>query len=96
MLVAGDIFVVDNASVHVAAGTAVRLHEMLTQAGVRLLTLPAYSPEFNPAELVFAQVKRHIREHRGADESLWHAIAAAFAHVTLRDVWSYYLHCFNF
>jgi transposase len=91
----GDTLVIDNASVHIAADTAERLNGLLNAAGIRILTLPTYSPELNPVELVFAQVKRWIWTHRGRDEELWHAIARGFSHVTLRNIIHYYAHCRN-
>lgn len=60
----GDIFVVDNASVHRGAAMWNDLLEMLDDAGVTLVFLPTYSPELNPCELCFAQIKNWIRANR--------------------------------
>jgi transposase len=38
-----------------------QIQEYLLQHGVTVVTLPTYSPELNPCELVFARVKRHLR-----------------------------------
>ncbi len=39
----------------------VQLGQMFNGAGVELIFLPAYCPEFNPIETVFAWVMAHIR-----------------------------------
>ena len=57
----------DNASIHFAAEVALPLSELFDTAGVRLVFLPAYSPELNPCELVFAQVKNGLRRRRRGD-----------------------------
>jgi transposase len=49
--------VVDNLSAHKVKG----LRQMIEAAGVRLLYLPAYSPDFNPIENVFAKLKSLLR-----------------------------------
>ena len=54
-LKAGNVLVLDNASVHNSNLIALRLQHFLMITGVRLLFLPTYSPELNPCELLFAQ-----------------------------------------
>jgi transposase len=91
-LVHGDIFIVDNASVHKAAEIVDRLTEVLDTTGVRMVFLPTYSPELNPCELVFGAVKRHIRANRHG--LLWPAIVSAFAHaVNYTAMVKSYIHC---
>ena len=53
----GDIVVLDNLNVHKVAG----VREAIAAAGARLLYLPAYSPEFNPIEQIFAKLKALLR-----------------------------------
>lgn len=53
-LTAGDYLVCDKATVHVGSSTSDLVFELLASAGVTLVVLPAYSPELNPCELVFA------------------------------------------
>jgi transposase len=50
--------VCDNACIHGAAATFEVLIGILEMAGIKIMYLPAYSPELNPVELVFMQVKR--------------------------------------
>ena len=53
----GDVVVMDNATAHHDS----RVRSVLAAAGVRLLYLPPYSPDFNPIEPAWAIVKKHIR-----------------------------------
>ena len=93
-LVAGDIFIVDNAAIHVARDILPPLRALLDGAGVRMVVLPTYSPELNPCELVFAQVKSRLRRHRG-NAPFRTEILKAFALVTIQNVLAYYLKCLN-
>jgi len=89
---AGDIFVADNASIHFAADISEELTMLLDEAGVRLVFTPTYSPEYNPCEFVFAQVKRYLREH-SLNKSFLSCVLDAFAHVSYANVQSYYDSC---
>ena len=55
---AGDIVVMDNLGSH--KSRAVR--EAIRAAGARLWFLPAYSPDLNPIEQVFAKLKTLLRK----------------------------------
>lgn len=52
-----SVVVMDNVSFHHSEG----IEELFTDAGVRLVYLPPYSPDFNPIEEYFAQLKAAIR-----------------------------------
>ena len=53
--------------------------------------LPAYSPELNPAELVFSEVKSHLRDHpRNKAVDLFVEIALAFSQVPGDHLQKYY------
>jgi transposase len=54
----GDIIIMDNLGSH--RGPAVR--KALRQARAKLLFLPAYSPDLNPIEQVFAKLKTLLRK----------------------------------
>jgi hypothetical protein len=49
----GKLVIFDNLSVHNSA----RVRKLITDVGCRLLHLPSYSPDFNPIELAFAEIK---------------------------------------
>lgn len=76
-LVAGDLFIVDNASIHWGGQTWELLHNLLTAFGVSLIFLPKYSPELNPCELVFGYLKKFIRNNRSSRTFLYQLILFA-------------------
>jgi putative transposase len=95
-LFSGDVLVIDNAPVHCANAILTQLRELLAAANVRLWFLPKYSPELNPCELVFAQVKGWLRRHRSHTErEFWVDMLRAFSRVTLANVCNYYARCLN-
>lgn len=55
-----SVLVMDNASIH----RSERLEQMCAEAGVRLLKLAPYSPDMNPIEELFAEIKTYIRQQR--------------------------------
>lgn len=70
---AGDVVVMDNLGSH--KGNAVR--ETIRSAGARRLFLPAYSPDLNPIEQVFAKLKTLLRKARArTSDAVNDAIAA--------------------
>lgn len=71
----GDTVVLDNLPAHKVSG----IRERIEAAGARLLYLPAYSPDFNPIELVFAKLKAILRAKAARTVSdLWNTIKRAF------------------
>ena len=56
---AKSILVMDNASFH----RSQRVKEMCLQRGVQLIYLPPYSPDLNPIEEFFAELKAFIRQN---------------------------------
>ena len=55
-LEAGDTIVMDNCPIHHHEGGRI-LGEFLYDLGIELVYMPAYSPDFNPAEYVFGKLK---------------------------------------
>jgi len=72
-LPAGTLIVMDNASFH----RKKRLYSLASQANLRLLFLPPYSPNLNPIENYWAWLKRHLRKiishHNSFDEAMYSA-----------------------
>lgn len=93
-LAAGDILVCDNAPVHFADDIDQPLRYLLAAAGARLLFLPTYSPELNPCELIFAQLKAYVRNHR-SDRPLLIDVGLACRTVSWGNVFSFYDKCIN-
>jgi transposase len=57
-LAAGDVVVMDNLSSHKLE----QVRELIEGAGAELRYLPPYSPDLNPIEPSFAQLKAHLRK----------------------------------
>ena len=55
----GQCVVMDNASFH----KSVQVKEAIEAAGCRLIYLPPYSPDLNPIEKFWANMKRWIKQH---------------------------------
>ncbi len=53
----GDVVVMDNLAAHKVAG----VRERVEAAGAEVLYLPPYSPDFNPIESCWAQIKQRLR-----------------------------------
>jgi len=90
----GDILIVDNAAIHIADEIFQQLTTLLANKQVRMKTLPTYSPELNPCELVFGLIKNHMRHWRSNNRFIAEIIKAA-ACVSYRHVLSYYGKCVN-
>ena len=55
-----SVVILDNASIHHVSGVADLIQN---QAGAKLLFLPPYSPDLNPLEEVFSEVKSIMKKH---------------------------------
>lgn len=75
-LKAGQVVVMDNASFHKSQKTIDLIHE----AGCEVLFLPAYSPDLNPIEKFWANLKTWLRSHIRLFESLNLALENFFAY----------------
>jgi transposase len=54
-----SVLIMDNASFHHTE----RIIELCSNAGVKLLYLPPYSPDLNPIEEFFAELKAFVRRN---------------------------------
>jgi transposase len=89
-LAPGTTVVLDTLSVH--HNPAVR--QAVEAAGCQVCYLPAYSPDFNPIELVFAKLKTSLRGVGARSwESLTAAIGAGLTTITPADIAGCYRHC---
>lgn len=83
----GDVVIMDNLPAHKVAG----VREAIEAAGARLLYLPPYSPDFNPIENAFAQIKALLRKAAARTiPALAEAIATAIDAVTPKACTSYF------
>jgi hypothetical protein len=55
-----SVLIMDNAAIHKVDG----VREMIEERGVRLVYLPAYSPDLNPIEEAFSSIKAWLRANR--------------------------------
>jgi transposase len=82
----GDIVVMDNLSSHKVAG----VREAIEAAGAELRYLPAYSPDLNPIEQLFAKLKALLRKAAArTSDTLIAAIADALTKVSARECDNY-------
>ncbi|HEX3766822.1 MAG TPA: IS630 family transposase [Puia sp.] len=70
----GQVVLLDNAAFH----RSLELDEIAAQHGVEILYLPAYSPDLNPIEKFWANLKRNIRKFIKTAENFQEAITTAF------------------
>jgi len=86
----GDLVVMDNLSPHKSDPTLA----LIRQAGAEVRFLPAYSPDFNPIELMWSKVKNFLR---GAEArtlaQLLTAIGQALQQITPQDAINWFAHC---
>jgi len=94
-LKSGDVLICDNATVHVGNETTDAVYNLLDAAQVKLFFLPTYSPELNPAELVFALLKQKVRAMRKQDIPLWLLVLTATQDVLWRHMVAFYRSCVN-
>lgn len=77
-----SILIMDNCAIHHVS----EIKEMLESAGILVIFLPPYSPDYNPAELLFSYIKYYLKDH---DEVMQcgidplHILTAAFQSVTV-------------
>jgi transposase len=89
----GDTVVMDNLNAHKMA--AVRL--AIEAAGARVLFLPPYSPELNPIELWWADVKRQLRQVGVDGEAqLRRAVRRVRAGTHVRNIAAWFKHSLSF
>jgi transposase len=86
----GDIVVMDNLAAHKVAG----VRELIENTGARLRYLPPYSPDFNPIEKCWSQVKQLLRAAKARSlSSLEYRVSEALASVTPLHVQACFRHC---
>ena len=86
----GDVVVMDNLAAHKVAG----VRESIQARGAELLYLPPYSPDFNPIEPCWAQVKQQLRSAKARSlPALETCLAAALAAVTPHHIQACFRHC---
>ena len=86
----GDIVILDNLSPHKMVAVEAAIHA----AGVEILFLPPYSPDFNPIEQMWSKVKAFLRALKArTPRGLLAGIRDALRAVTPDDVRGWFSHC---
>ena len=93
----GDVFVVDNCTIHFN-GENKELKEMLwREFDILMLALPPYHPELNPTEFVFAHLLVELRKKNArlaiAEEAFLECIEDTIDELGYSSVVNEYLHC---
>ncbi len=90
VLKAGDVFMLDNSSVHKVRGVL----DPLLEKGVLGEFLPRYSPDFNPVEFVWSKVKAYLRKVKArAVDELKEMFSRALNTITVTDSEGWIKHC---
>jgi transposase len=74
----GQVVVMDNASFHKNK----KIRELIEKAGCRLIYLPPYSPDLNPIEHYWANMKKKLRGIAKHFQSLMDAVCYCFLQTT--------------
>jgi len=86
-LQSGQTVILDNLSVHKSA----RARHLIEAAGCRLRFLPTYSPDFNPIEQAFSQLKARLRQAEARSvAAILDATAAAYPALNAAHARNYY------
>jgi len=89
-LVQGDVVIADNLGSHKVGG----VREAIEARGATLLFLPAYSPDLNPIEQVFAKLKSLLRRAEPRSrEALWNTIGHSLNRFSPAECQNYLRHC---
>ena len=81
----GQLMVMDNLAAHKVDGVG----EIIQQTGADVYYLPPYSPDFNPIEKYWAQVKQRLRTLL----TLCDALDESLATLTTQNAAAYFKHC---
>jgi len=85
----GDVVFLDNLSSHKVAGVLDPIYDR----GAYVWFLPAYSPDFNPIELMWSKVKAVLRKLKARSfEELQVALKTALAAITLSNIEHWFKH----
>ena len=85
----GQVVILDNLSVHQAAG----IRTAIAERQCELLFLPAYSPDCTPIEQAFSKIKANLRGLGARTrEALLEAVRQAVGTITAADATGWFAH----
>lgn len=73
-LTKGQIVIMDNASIHKSQN----VRDLIEEAGCRLIYLPPYSPDLNPIETFWENMKKWIKNNVPDSSNTWDALTQFF------------------
>jgi transposase len=86
-----DILIMDRLSSHMMP----IISEMVESVGANVIYLPQYSPDFNPIETVFSQVKSDLRKLKARSlEAICDGLTYAFCNITPEQAANHFRNCF--
>lgn len=86
----GDVVVMDNLAAHKVSG----IREAIEARGATLIHLPAYSPDLNPIELLFAKLKHLLRSAAARTvDRLWTTLGDCLDQFHPAECQRYLRHC---
>jgi transposase len=86
----GEVVVADNLGSHKVTG----VRQAIEAKGASLLFLPAYSPDLNPVEQVFAKLKALLRRAEPRTRtSLWNNLGSMLDRFSPAECQNYFQHC---
>ncbi len=89
-LARGDVVIADNLASHKVAG----VRAAIEARGATLMFLPAYSPDLNPIEQVFAKLKALLRQAEPRSrESLWNTVGQTLDRFSPAECLNYLRNC---
>ena len=85
-----DILIMDGLSVHKVKG----IHEMIEAAGANLIYLPPYSPDLNPIETVWSEIKAYLKKLKARTyDAICDGVCIAIDSVTPEHAINHFRNC---
>lgn len=94
----GDIFVVDNCTIHFSGDCELLSSYLWNIWGIRMVSIPAYVPELNPTELVFHALVERLKSNASrftsqTNQHFLFKIAEILDTIQNEDVLRFFSHC---
>ena len=94
----GDIFVIDNCTIHMQGVNKYLQESLFNTMGILMIPLPPYHPELNPTELVFNTLIQRLRSEEsrsssGSNIEFLHKVECEMLAFTRRDAKAFYRKC---
>ena len=98
ILCRGDIFIVNNCTIHMGGSNKSLQSVLLRECGILMIPLPPYCPELNPTELVFRTIITRLRslscKCENSSEMDWlNEVRNILSEISYRDVKSFFREC---